>query len=439
MPSEKTVLADVGPGDKTGVYYIPICNLPFGTTWQHLKDFTRSACTVDHIEVFPTSTSGWVRVKGRENFDKAWARLDGGYFQGRSIIASDKNKTHSIKIKELIDGPPSRQAPPYQPTPAIRYASPTSTATSPQYSTASPSQYDAGGYPQDSGSGYPSPSVAGSSYAARQSISATMAMPASYAGTETGDYYNNKLDPSAAAYSPQYGYHGSQCALPHRGRPDAAAYTESYGTTPPEHSQSAEHQEEYPSAYPPDYLPTEQRKLHISPFPQQAQVEEVTSWITRKAGAYAAYIVDIEVPQNINSPYLRGHVFVVFDSATVAHKAMHLISKARFQDRRVTAKLTVEGVTTNETSIPTGPRALEGKSHRSKHKDSKGSSSRSSAHHPKGSSNKKHSSSSHDKKSSSSGKNGSSSSSSDKKKSSPDRKSTKDSGPVIVDGTSRRC
>lgn len=101
--------------------------LPFGTSWQSLKDWTRGVCEVDHVEVFPMSTSGWVRVKGKENFEKAWSwsthpacylavnvltarieLLNGGSFNGRSIIASDKNRHEPIKIKELVDASPSR-------------------------------------------------------------------------------------------------------------------------------------------------------------------------------------------------------------------------------------------------------------------------------------------------------------------------------------------
>ncbi|KAL2213600.1 hypothetical protein CC79DRAFT_1327504 [Sarocladium strictum] len=72
---EMTFQADVGPGDVTGVYYITICNLPFETSWQQLKDWLRPHCEVDHIEVFKTSTSGWVRLRGKRNFDKAWRKF----------------------------------------------------------------------------------------------------------------------------------------------------------------------------------------------------------------------------------------------------------------------------------------------------------------------------------------------------------------------------
>ena len=48
--------------------------LPFGTTWQNLKDWIKPVCKVDHVEVFPTSTSGWVRLKGKSDFESAWRK-----------------------------------------------------------------------------------------------------------------------------------------------------------------------------------------------------------------------------------------------------------------------------------------------------------------------------------------------------------------------------
>ncbi len=82
----------VPPGGETGVYYIPISNvrrtscrtgvhqaraacadptcvqLPFSATWQQVKDFLRQVAPVEHVEIFPRSTSGWIRVRGHDNF-----------------------------------------------------------------------------------------------------------------------------------------------------------------------------------------------------------------------------------------------------------------------------------------------------------------------------------------------------------------------------------
>lgn len=47
--------------------------LPFTASWQQIKDYVRQVCDVDHVEIFQKSTSGWVRVNGRENFDAAFS------------------------------------------------------------------------------------------------------------------------------------------------------------------------------------------------------------------------------------------------------------------------------------------------------------------------------------------------------------------------------
>lgn len=64
-----------GPRCRTpGLIYLLIGNLqlPFNVSWQQIKDYVRQVCEVDHVEIFQKSTTGWVRVKGRENFDAAF-------------------------------------------------------------------------------------------------------------------------------------------------------------------------------------------------------------------------------------------------------------------------------------------------------------------------------------------------------------------------------
>jgi hypothetical protein len=76
-------MAPVPPGDKTGLYYILVANLPWSCTWQKLKDHTRNHpdgtfINVDHAYVYPSSSSsamcsgyGWVRIIGKLDFKKA--------------------------------------------------------------------------------------------------------------------------------------------------------------------------------------------------------------------------------------------------------------------------------------------------------------------------------------------------------------------------------
>lgn len=253
-----------------------------------------------------------------------------------------------------------------------------------------------------------------------------------YAATDKREYHS-EMNPSAAPYSPQHGYGGSQYVLPYR------SHSTAYSTSPTELAQPTDYVAEYPTEYSSEYLPTELRQVYVKNFPQQAGIADVVAWIQRKSGQCGSQIINIEVPQNNNSKYLRGHALVTYDSAFAATTAMDLLNKSRFQNQKVTARPALEGASSNEppTHIPTGPRALE-KSHRSKHKSSKGSSGDSSSRpHKSSSSDKKHSSS--DKKSSSSSRKGQSSSDKkkvDRKTSSSDRKSSKEVvEPVIVDGT----
>ncbi|RCI10147.1 hypothetical protein L249_8417 [Ophiocordyceps polyrhachis-furcata BCC 54312] len=107
---DNTIMRDVPPGEETGIYYIIISGLPFGTIWQLLKDWLRHAgCDVDHIEVFQKSTSGWIRLIGKPNFERALpVHLQTVPYDNRLILYLDKNRTESVKIMELIDDPPPK-------------------------------------------------------------------------------------------------------------------------------------------------------------------------------------------------------------------------------------------------------------------------------------------------------------------------------------------
>ncbi|KAM0241339.1 hypothetical protein ACHAP5_007676 [Fusarium lateritium] len=434
MPTENTVQADVGPGDETGIYYITICNLPFGTSWQQLKDWTRTACVVDHIEVFQSSTSGWVRVRGRENFERAWGLLNGGVFNGRSIIASDKNRFQSIKIRELAiqpQGVVQSQTPQYLPTPPSQYTSPIPLCAPSQYSTSS-GQYYSINYPQANGPAFNTQSIPIQDCTQPLPITIVTTMPAAYGVIAPRRHYaydegTTRAFPvkaNAITYSPGYQNQGVQFALPYRSPDEYPAYYVDCSLASNEPSYRSE------------YVVTEPRKLHVSPFPQQARADEVKSWVRRKVDKMK--IESMEIPKNSNSRYLRGYVLVVFDSVTSANTAIDQLNKARFQGRRVIARPTSEGAMVEEPSgpyeassqvefkseeghTPTGPsrnRSNDGrkneKPQRPKNKETKLSSS------------KKTSASHTDRKSSS------------KKASADEKVPRKDQGPVIVDGTCHR-
>ncbi|EXF81109.1 hypothetical protein CFIO01_08205 [Colletotrichum fioriniae PJ7] len=89
------------PGLETGVFYIPIANLPFDTNWRQFKDWLREGCVVDHVQIFGPSTSGWIRVLGQHNFYGACDRLKEGVFHGRRIMFDDRNMSNPIMIKDV--------------------------------------------------------------------------------------------------------------------------------------------------------------------------------------------------------------------------------------------------------------------------------------------------------------------------------------------------
>ncbi|KAH8878874.1 hypothetical protein GQ53DRAFT_814257 [Thozetella sp. PMI_491] len=112
----RTRMIEVPAGpDNDHTYHIPVSGLKFGTTWQELKDYVRLVADVLHVEVFPISTSGWVRVKGYPNFEKAFQHLNGGNLNGYNIIASDKNRTMPIMVRDVVTGRATRASRPPSP------------------------------------------------------------------------------------------------------------------------------------------------------------------------------------------------------------------------------------------------------------------------------------------------------------------------------------
>lgn len=270
-------------------------------------------------------------------------------------------------------------------------------------------------------------------------------MPATYGPTAPRRHYTYDegttlafpVKANAVTYSPQYQHQEAQFALPYCGRDEYPSYYANCSLTSGELSYRSE------------YVVTEPRKLHVSPFPQQARADEVKSWVRRKVDKNK--IESMEIPKNSNSRYLRGYVLVVFDSVASANTAIDQLNKARFQGRRVIARPTGEGAVVEEPSgscqassqvnlksdeghIPTGPSRNRShddrkneKPQRSKNKETKSTDSEKKRVSEKKSSSSKKTSGSHtDRKSSS-------------KKASVDEKiPRKDHGPVIVDGTCHR-
>ncbi|KAL2694055.1 hypothetical protein Neosp_000625 [[Neocosmospora] mangrovei] len=284
-----------------------------------------------------------------------------------------------------------------------------SSTTSPQYSSTY-GQYYAAGYDQAGGSCYSGQSMPMQGYPLQP--------------TGTTDYYghggSNAGPSSGVGYSSGYQYDGNQFALPYRDQQDASAYYAggSVPGVPGVPGQEPAYQTETGT----EFVTTEARKIHVSPFAQKDSRKDVERWIRQRI--YEKQTIEsIEVPMNGTKKYLRGHALVIFDSASSATKAMEQLNKTSYQGRKIKARIAAEGVAMGEGSTPKGPRSDRNKGDkpqkpRHREPDRKWSSS--------------------DKKSSSSAKKSSKTSSlpdKDKKGSS----STKGlQPPLVVDGSNRR-
>lgn len=110
-------------GDDTGVYYLIVSGLPWSATWQKLKDFVRypengGVIDVEHVFIYPSTTDAWVKIRGKEDFQKAYGEmlcftwklqrlifildyLNGRVFQGKAIVADDRNGHGIVNLRDM--------------------------------------------------------------------------------------------------------------------------------------------------------------------------------------------------------------------------------------------------------------------------------------------------------------------------------------------------
>ncbi|KAM0412488.1 hypothetical protein ACHAPD_009151 [Fusarium lateritium] len=204
-----------------------------------------------------------------------------------------------------------------------------------------PEQYYMAGYSPANDPRFASHSIP-QSYTHQPPIVATIAAPvrpATYQAVGPGSCYayGMRTSPNTAAYVPQHQHEGMQTAQPYPCLDEHSDFYSEGGFSTGE------------SSYKSEYIATEPRKLHVSPFPQQAGADEVKAWIRRKVDKTKIY--SVEIPKNSNSRYLRGYVLVAFDSASAASTAKQLLNKARFQGRRVIARPAREGAVTEQPGL----------------------------------------------------------------------------------------
>ncbi|KHN95144.1 Nucleotide-binding, alpha-beta plait [Metarhizium album ARSEF 1941] len=398
-------MADVEPGHKTGVYYMPICNLPFGTSWQDFKDWLRVDCDVDHVELFQSSTSGWIRLRGEENFNKAWSRVKKEYFRNRAIIASDRNRTEPIKIKELVD---SRVA---------------------QYSTSGHWDLTVGQSRSPEAALPPSASCMQEAVSLTSPVRLILIVPITSDNRNFKDYkwltayglaqlgmdhefgrlplpvscpagpvattmaYGNMpgLDPYTAmaesystiaamrnhtlTYAPSFGYYEP---LPETGVMPAGRYSgcSQYGASQSADSQYASPHQSHASVYfrtspgNPDHPPSmaglkssdahqrlgytaeEPCKVVVTSIQHKARQSEVANWIRHQVGEYSSAITGIDIPLVEPKGRIRGHAFITLTNPAAAEAAIRILDQKLFQGRVVSTRLTTEGVTDAERFKP---------------------------------------------------------------------------------------
>ncbi|KAI1212861.1 uncharacterized protein F4807DRAFT_302277 [Annulohypoxylon truncatum] len=435
VPINGTIQTEVLPGNKTNLYYILVSNLPWQTSWQQLKDHVRTVCAVDRVEVFNESTSGWVSVRGRENYDAALQLLDGGIFNGRPLFANGKNVSESIMIREPVGA--SKTAPKTASKTASKPTSkPTSKASSkasgstsktshtPRFKTPPSTQYAASTPPLMSplAAGYgewTSPATS-SPYTATSSMECapyTVSNAVPYDYNETPGCYpydtssSSYLDQSAMGSSPtmvQYPYEtnfSQQYQMSEYQNNDYAMYSSM--PTP----ESAPSRPNNPSN---GMIPTKQRKIIVKQLQPWININQVQDLIRKKAGSDADKIQHIDLPLTEGQESNRGYALITFQSEEVANKLIRRLDGYKYDGRELRVNYTKEGVSENENVRPRASGHKERRDDREK-KEKKESTRGSSSHEKKNKSHKSGVVIAH----------GSSSSSSPSKKSDPKEKSSK--------------
>ncbi|KAI2630742.1 hypothetical protein GGR54DRAFT_167243 [Hypoxylon sp. NC1633] len=346
VPINGTIQSNVLPGNQTNLYYILVSNLPWQTSWQHLKDHVRTVCAVERVEVFNESTSGWVSVRGRENYDAALHLLNGGIFNGRALLADGKNATETIMIREAVGAPtssgPSSRSPhttKFQASPSTQYSAATPPLTSP-----------VAGYGE-----WTSPTTP-SSYVATSTMECapyTMAVTLPYDYSEAASCYtydtsaSNYLDQSAMVSSPtmvQYPYeagYSQQYRMPEYQTNDYAMYN----SVSPSESRATRSNTSCNGM-----IPTKQRKIIVKHLPPSITYPQVQELIRKKAGSDADKVQHIDLPLTEAQDTNRGYALVTFQSEEVASKLIRRLNGQKHDGRELRVSYTKEGVSENETS-----------------------------------------------------------------------------------------
>ncbi|KAK4169380.1 hypothetical protein QBC43DRAFT_283836 [Cladorrhinum sp. PSN259] len=335
-PDLKTVTVE--PGSVTGLYYIPVANasirsipLDHGTTWQDLKQFASQVCDVDYADIY-SPTSGLVRVKGRENFEKCFEHLNGNILHLRSIQADDRNRDYPTVVRlpqtdfhaaRIIEG---------------RTGSSYSHSTHPSYDAAAGTSSTA--YQAYSNCTSPPPTA---NTAWGYNITAS-----SNFGTSTSNdeyMYQSMNDPSATATTTDYAYPSYQ--------PAPSEYDYAASTAPTAVSSSSYQQ--YQALPPQDSVILDLRKIVILNLERKRlSISYVADIILKYTGIGVQHgeIEKIEVPTNHNGR-ARGTAYVTFASHDLATATVQALNEREVNGKKLVARLT-EGVSRGTVSTGGG-------------------------------------------------------------------------------------
>ncbi|KAH7037672.1 uncharacterized protein B0I36DRAFT_69528 [Microdochium trichocladiopsis] len=352
-PINGTYQKRVPPGSQTNLYHILLSNLPWQTSWQQLKDHVRGVCPVERVEVFNESTTGWVSVRGRDNFEAAFNLLNGGIFNGRPLFADGKNATAPVMIKEPVEA--TTQAHRHAPSESkqTRRSSPASSRyqdaapavmppltpvpdqwffMSPSCAVAPPtSDFPSHSSMQDTIYGYGSPpgfqpvlDKAGSRHRSTQH-----AWPVRISDHPTDSYYVPIQQSQPALHSKlnrQLGYEAELPASDHSAVPDLI------------------HQ--YPAGH---------RVIirHIAPHVTYGEFDHL---LRHKIGRDVDSIVQLELPISESYDSNSGYAVATFHSEGAAVRAVRKFHGAKFENRLLKAELVIEGVAQNNSQRSMGSR-----------------------------------------------------------------------------------
>ncbi|RYP45151.1 hypothetical protein DL768_008469 [Monosporascus sp. mg162] len=304
--------------------------LPFQTSWQQLKDHVRTVCSsVERVEVFGGSTSGWVSVHGRENFDAAMGLLNGGLFNGRYLLADGRNATQATVIRDLnrsLNAPPQTSTQHSPSSPAVMSPMGTEfTQWTPSTSPYALSQtrdyqphtapYVYGGMP-----GWWSPEAAAGNYADHQHLDAVTIEQRTY----NANYHHN-------AQQYQVGQDPSNCYAWHHEMADP-----NYISSRPYGSTGVVH--------------TTKRKIIIKQLPTWVLIDQVQDLIRQKTGLNADEVQQIDLPLADNSGVNRGYALVTLQNEEAASRVIQMLQGYEYDGRVLSVRHTKEGVSGNESS-----------------------------------------------------------------------------------------